>query len=153
MKISYPLILVNVFLASLLDPISAIQVYCLSNITVDEACAGETFIIHNKFINAMEAEFTFLHEGRNLQSDDKRELQSPSNCAYCAKYEERWCEEYPYVNCNRKLDTSLIHNATEGECASMVSSADEEFNTLQDGVANQTCIEALQSIECFCNIN
>jgi hypothetical protein len=151
MKTSYPLLLVSVFLVSFLDPISANHVICLSNMNVDEACEEETFSIHDKFEKIMEAEWTILQQGnkRNLLSDDKRELQSPSNCAYCQKYQCRWCEEYPYVNCNRILDTNP-HTMTEAQCVKMVSTAEEKFNTLQKE-ASQKCGEALQSIQCSCN--
>jgi hypothetical protein len=160
MKISYPLILANVFLVSFLDPISAMHVICLSDsdTDVDAACAGETFSdqacgdscsIHDEFESRMEAAFQ-RGTNRNLQSDDKRELQSASNCAYCQQYPEKWCESYPYTECNRILHGNP-HTMTEAQCVNMVSAADTVYETLQNEAANQTCIDALQSIECSCD--
>jgi hypothetical protein len=157
MKTSYSLILAIVFFVSFLGPTSAIQVYCLSDADVDDACDAETFNPKAEFEETMEGEMTTTQQGnnRNLQSDDKRELGHSGACAYCRQYPERWCAEYPYTECRRRLpETTPIPSTAEGECAQMVLTAETEFSSiLPNQAATQECIAALQTIECFCNTN
>jgi hypothetical protein len=155
MKTSNSLILVIASFVSFLDPASAVQVYCLSDADVDDACAAELFDPRAEFEETMAEEMSIMQLGdnRNLRSDDERELSNA--CAYCRQYPERWCAEYPYNECRRRvLEVTPISVTAEVECETMVLTAEMEFsNILPNESLNEECVEALMSIQCFCNTN
>jgi hypothetical protein len=151
---TYSLILV-IFLVSFLDLASAWRVYCESDSDVEENCEGLKMDLEEEFHLKMEweAERLDLDVGRRtrkLRGNDEREL----SCAYCLKYKERWCLEYPYNLCRRREERFLGGQGqviADSDCVALIDTAETLFKgKLRGSTDSKNCEEALEKVHCGC---